>query len=154
MEVNSRDFPRRIAVIDHNSEVICDYLRSCDNVISAVYYPKWQTRENYEIGRSKFVRNGAGFGGLFSLIFVSPRAAHAFFDALHCAKGPSLGTNFTLAGPYTLYAHFHELEWAEKYGVPEDLVRVSVGMEETDHLLEVFAVAVAAAVKAHESGPE
>ena len=78
----------------------------------------------------------------------SPAAAHAFFDSLDCAKGPSLGTNFTLACPYTLYGHWGELEWAAEHGVPEDLIRVSIGMEDTDRLLGVFAAAVQAAERA------
>ena len=150
MECNSRTFCDRIAQIDHNAEVICEFLRSCTRIISQVYYPKWQTRELYDACRSTFAdgRKG-GFGGLFSIVFSSPDAAHFFFDALHCAKGPSLGTNFTLACPYALYGHFDELEWAEKHGVPRDIVRVSIGMEKIDFLLDIFAAAVRAAEEAH-----
>ena len=36
----------------------------------------------------------------------------AFFDALEVQKGPSLGTNFTLACPYTVLAHYM-VPWAE-----------------------------------------
>jgi cystathionine gamma-synthase len=53
-----------------------------------------------------------------------------FFDALNIAKGPSLGANFTLVCPYTLLAHYTELEWAESFGVDRRLVRVSVGLED------------------------
>ena len=52
-----------------------------------------------------------------------------FYDALQLAKGPSLGTNFTLCCPYTLLAHFTELPWAADYGVSSRLIRVSVGLE-------------------------
>ncbi|EKM57566.1 uncharacterized protein PHACADRAFT_88834 [Phanerochaete carnosa HHB-10118-sp] len=145
MELNSRTFCERIVQIDKNAGAICDFLRSRTDIIAQVHYPKWQTHELYDAYRSKFTSGEGGFGGLFSLVFVSPRAAHAFFDALECAKGPSLGTNFTLSCPYTLYGHFTELEWAAKHGVPEDLVRVSVGIEDTMKLLDVFAVAVRAA---------
>jgi cystathionine gamma-synthase len=55
-----------------------------------------------------------------------------FFDALNVFKGPSLGTNFTLACPYTLLAHYTELDWAEGFGVDRRLVRVSVGLEHVD----------------------
>ena len=59
-----------------------------------------------------------------------------------CAKGPSLGTNFTLACPYTIIAHYAELEWADRHGVPLQFVRVSVGMEEQGALLEMVKTAV------------
>lgn len=71
-----------------------------------------------------------GYGYLLSLTFYRPQQAVAFYDALDVAKGPSLGTNFTLACAYTLFAHYGEREWAAGFGVEEFLVRVSVGMEE------------------------
>lgn len=71
-----------------------------------------------------------------SLKFRTREAAYAFYDALPCAKGPSLGTNFTLTCPYTVLAHYWELDWTAQYGVDEDLVRISVGMEDKDTLFE------------------
>ena len=41
-------------------------------------------------------------------------------------KGPGFGTDFTLACPYTLLAHYYERDWAEEYGVAPELVRVWV----------------------------
>lgn len=38
-------------------------------------------------------------------------ATYVSYD-LQVAKGPGFGTNFTLACPYTLLAHYTELEWA------------------------------------------
>lgn len=65
------------------------------------------------------------------------------FDALETAKGPSLGTNFTLCCPYTLLAHYGELEWAAQFGVDSHLIRISVGLEETEELVGVFERALA-----------
>jgi cystathionine gamma-synthase len=156
MERNSRDFRRRIRVIDNNAEAVCEFLRlrsvegGCVSspAVKEVFYPKWTTRENYEhcriLGADEGTQAG-GFGGLFSLTFTSPAASRAFFDALPCHKGPSLGTNFTLACPYTILAHYAEREWAAQYGVEEGLVRISVGMEDTETLLECFGTALKAA---------
>ncbi|KAK7696357.1 hypothetical protein QCA50_001011 [Cerrena zonata] len=151
MERNSRDFARRIRAIDENTEVVCDFLRSHslasssppeNTVIKEVFYPKYTTTEHYNKCK---VSEDAGFGGLFSLTFVTAEAARAFFDALPCYKGPSLGSNFTLACPYTILAHYMERDWAAKYGIEEGLVRVSVGMEDRQTLLEDFGKALAAA---------
>jgi len=71
-----------------------------------------------------------------------------FFDALSCDKGPSLGTNFTLACPYTILAHYNELEWAASYGVEKGLVRVSIGLEDREELEIMFLGALEAAEKA------
>jgi len=113
---------------------------------------KWETRANYEAHRvkedSSTRTRGGGFGGLFSITFTSLPAAEAFFDNLACAKGPSLGTSFTLACPYTILAHYTELDWAKEYGVDVGLVRVSVGLEERGVLLDWFRVAVEKAEEA------
>lgn len=79
-----------------------------------------------------------GFGGLFSLDFVSDAAAQLFYDHLSCHKGPSLGTNFTLACPYTILAHYAELGWAASCGVHTNLIRVSVGLEDHCELVRTF----------------
>ncbi|KAF9460007.1 hypothetical protein BDZ94DRAFT_1170557, partial [Collybia nuda] len=156
MERNSRDFRRRIKVIDTNTEVVCDYLRSRSLVAGApspaikeVFYPKYITPEHYNRCRIQAAAPeagvGGGFGGLFSMTFTSSAASEAFFDALPCYKGPSLGTNFTLACPFTILAHFAELDWAAQYGVEEGLVRISVGMEDKELLLHSFETALKAA---------
>ena len=157
MERNSRDFKQRIRIIDSNAEAVCDLLRQRSLVggasspaIKEVFYPKYITPENYNHCRIKNIASSSdgkagGYGGLFSLTFTSLPASIAFFDTLPCYKGPSLGTNFTLACPYTILAHFAELDWAAEFGVEEGLVRISVGMEDTDVLLRSFEMALAAA---------
>ncbi|KAJ0140715.1 Uncharacterized protein HZ326_16390 [Fusarium oxysporum f. sp. albedinis] len=89
-----------------------------------------------------------GYGYLLSIRFKTPAAAIAFHDALDVAKGPSLGTNFTLGCAYTLFAHYDELEWAEEYGVVKHLVRISVGIENERFLDEVIKTALDAAERA------
>lgn len=73
--------------------------------------------------------------------------AKAFFNALQLCKGPSLGTNFTLACPYAIIAHYQELDRVAKYGVESNLVRVSVGLEREHELCDVFQIAVDEASK-------
>lgn len=159
MERNSRDFAHRTKIIDRNAEAVCDFLRSRSiaggdphATVKEVFYPKYITKEHYERCRIKgdvtTGDKGGGFGGLFSVTFASDAASHAFFDTLPCYKGPSLGTNFTLACPFTILAHFTELEWAAQYGVEEGLVRISVGMEDTNILLLAFEKALDAAFAA------
>ncbi|KAH9018723.1 PLP-dependent transferase [Lactarius pseudohatsudake] len=151
MERNSRNFSERVTKINANAERVCDLLHASSqepsSPITEIFYPKWQTAAHYAARRLP----GGGFGGLFSLAFASPRAAEAFFDALACAKGPSQGTNFTLACPYTILAHSGELDWAAGYGVPSALVRVSVGLEDPGWLHDVFASAMRAAEEAHRA---
>ena len=140
MERNSRDFITRIARINANAETIVDTL-SANSHVKAVYYPTISdTRAHYDACRTPT----GGYGGLLSAVFHSQEDAAAFYDALDLAKGPSLGTNFTLASPFVLLAHYGELEWAENLGVPVALVRFSVGLESEEHLKGVMKKALEA----------
>jgi cystathionine gamma-synthase len=92
LERNSRDFVSRIARINTNAEAICDVLLQHPK-IKQVNYPKHApTRQYYDACR---LPNG-GYGGLLSATFFSMDDAMLFYDNLNTAKGPSLGTNFTL----------------------------------------------------------
>jgi cystathionine gamma-synthase len=140
MERNSRDFKSRIDRVNTNSEAICDILLAHPN-ITQVFYPKHNdTRPNYDLCKTPH----GGYGGLLSCTLKTKEQAVAFYDALDTAKGPSLGTNFTLTSPYVLLAHYQELDWAESFGVNPNLLRISVGLEETKALEEVFKTALKA----------
>jgi cystathionine gamma-synthase len=110
------------------------------NTVDKIYYPKYVTKDVYDA----YKRPNGGYGGVFSILLRNVDAARMFFDALPCAKGPSLGTNFTLACPYTLLAHYNELEWAAEYGVSAHLIRVSVGLEDVAQLRKWFDIALSA----------
>ncbi|RYP92591.1 hypothetical protein DL770_001349 [Monosporascus sp. CRB-9-2] len=139
MERNSRDFKTRIDRVNANAEAICEVLMA-HPLVTKVYYPKYnETRSNYEVCRTP----GGGYGGLLSCTLKSKAHAMAFYDALETAKGPSLGTNFTLTSPYVILAHYQELDWAASFGVDPSLLRISVGLE--DGLRSVFARALQAA---------
>lgn len=155
MERNSRDYRPRIERINNNAYDVTEYLHSRSlgdistpadgKVIDFVYYPRYSTPKTYEAARRLPTLGRGGYGGLFSLTFTSLEASKAFFDSLECAKGPSLGTSFTLASPYTILAHYLELDWAAGFGVPAGLVRISVGEEDGAVLSRCFRHAVAAA---------
>lgn len=143
MEKNSADFEERVITASQNAERAAETLRSHASV-DQVYYPKGNpTQDIYE----KYKRPGEGYGYLLSIRFKTPEAAIAFHDALDVAKGPSLGTNFTLCCAYTLFAHYSELEWAAKFGVVEHLVRISVGIESQECLDILVRTALDAAAQ-------
>jgi cystathionine gamma-synthase len=132
LERNSRDFISRIERINVGAEAIAEKLHS-SSLVKQVYYPKYSpTRGHYDQCRNP----GGGYGGLLSVTFSQVEQAVAFFDALEVQKGPSLGTNFTLSCPYTILAHYGELEWAASFGVEADLIRISFGLEDRQDLEE------------------
>ncbi|PMD27994.1 PLP-dependent transferase [Hyaloscypha hepaticicola] len=141
MERNSRDFVPRIERINHNAEAICNVLQA-HPLVKEVYYPKYSpTKQFYEDCR---IPTG-GYGGLLSFTFHKKDQAVAFYDRIETAKGPSLCTNFTLTSPYVILSHYLELNWAAGFGVPADLLRISVGLEDTEDLKSRFAIALRAA---------
>lgn len=141
METNSRDFSERVALATQNASKVAAQL-SAHPAVTQVFYPEQSvTRHLYD----RFRKAEGGYGYLISICFVSPAAAIAFHDGLDVAKGPSLGTNFTLCCPYTLLAHASELDWAASYSVVEHLVRISVGIEDAETLQQIVAKALAAA---------
>lgn len=154
MERNSRDFVSRARINEENTEALCDFLHSRSTMVGApsaaikdIYYPKWTTRERYDRYRARLDGEYVGgFGGLCSIIFTNDAACHAFYDAFDVYKSPTFGTNVTLACAFSLIAHAQELEWAAEYGAVENLLRISVGLEER----EVVLARVAHALKAAE----
>lgn len=93
-------------------------------------------------------------GYSLSLAFTNQGGAEAFYDALACASGPSLDSNFTLACPYTVLAHSGELDWVAQYNVFRSLVCVSTGLEDASWPHAVFAYALKAAEDAHRDTSE
>lgn len=138
LERNSRDFENRVFQSNATTEALCDWL--CDQpVVKAVYYPKFTLRDAFD----EIKRPGGGYGSLFSVVLHNSAVnAPLFYDQLRISKGPSLGNNFSLACPYTILAHFEELEWAESHGVSRWLVRVSIGLEPLEDLKQRFSEAL------------
>lgn len=134
MERNSRDFIERSTKVNETSVAIVDFLTSCP-LISKVYYPSVSdTKKYYDEVKTK----DGGYGGLISFLFHEPSDAVSFFNAMNFHKGPSLGTNFTLACPYTILAHYQELDEVAKWDIDRNLIRISVGIEDKDEILEVM----------------
>ncbi len=132
MERNSRDVVERIHKINFSAEIICDSLVGHPK-IEKIYYPKYEST-NYDK-----ISHGKGYGCLFSILFKTEDDAIQFYDKLPLCKGPSLGANFTLVCPYVLLAHYNELDWASSFGISKHLIRVSVGLEDSNFLTTLFS---------------
>ncbi|KAK4195417.1 putative cystathionine gamma-synthase [Triangularia verruculosa] len=131
MAENCQSFEERVEIANGNALAVVDLLQKSP-VVKRVFYPSLGDRTRYEA----YMRPNAGYGFLLSITFNRKEQAVAFYNGLNVAKGPSLGTNFTLCCAYTLLAHYNELDRAAQFGVEEYLVRISVGVEERGWLLE------------------
>jgi cystathionine gamma-synthase len=137
---NLSGYPARMERMNENGLAVAELL-AAHPAVAHVWYPSMVTRDHYDAVR----RPGGGYGGLLSFELKNPKRAGRVYDALRISKGPSFGAEFSLACPYTLLAHYKELDWAESCGVPPSLIRVSCGLEATAELLEIFTAALAQA---------
>lgn len=122
---NAEGFGERVAAANRGADVIAEFLAG-HPAVERVWFPKFVDQREYEA----LMRPGAGYGGLMSFVLKNQKRTPRVYDALPWNKGPSLGTNFSLACSYALLAHYRELEWAEDCGVPANLLRLSVGLED------------------------
>lgn len=134
LEVNSRYFEERVRASDENAFEIVQWLREQPQV-EKLWFPDRETHGFYD----DVMRENGAFGGLFSMVLRGGEAAAvSFYNKLEISKGPSLGTNFSLACPYTLLAHYKELDWASERGVDRNLLRFWIGLEDPEDLKERF----------------
>ncbi|KAK3989025.1 putative cystathionine gamma-synthase/beta-lyase [Cladorrhinum sp. PSN332] len=141
MERNSRDFVERVLKASQNAEAMLELFKASPAVKNLSYPKGSKTQDIYD----KLKRPGAGYGFLMSIEFCMEKQAMAFYDNFDVAKGPSLGTNFTLCCPYSILAHYREQEWAASHGVVPHLVRISFGLEDRKWLHERVMKALSAA---------
>ncbi|KAL3231522.1 Cystathionine gamma-synthase [Nakaseomyces bracarensis] len=154
LERNSRDFVERAKKINSITEDLLSKIllkeESSEGLFEKVYFPNItseETKSNYDRVKLK----DGGYGGLISLVFKEEMSARAFYDNLDLNKGPSLGTNFTLVCPYTILAHYAEMDDVAQYGVVKNLVRISVGLETFEELQRIFDKALTAARSASKN---
>jgi cystathionine gamma-synthase len=135
---NLKDYPNRMKTVNANGSELAAWLAE-HPAVAQVWHPSLTHRENYE----SVMRKGGGYGGLLSFVLKNQKKTAKVYDALRFNKGPSFGTAFTLVCPYTLLAHYFELEWAEGCGVSANLLRVSCGLEPFETIKATFEEALA-----------
>lgn len=131
LEENSRDFVERMKVVGRNSVALYEFL-SEHPAVEHVFHSIEDETGLYD----HLLRVEGSHGCLMSFVLRDKYRAQRVYDAMEFSKGPSLGTNFTLVCPYTLLAHYDELDWAESCGVDRTLFRVSVGLEPAELIIE------------------
>ncbi len=98
-----------------------------------VRYPGLSSRPGHEV----VLRQMSGAGGMLSVAFDGAVRARRFMDALRVIRiGVSLGDPSSLVEhPATMSHRGYSKEQRELMGVPDGLVRLSVGLESPDDLL-------------------
>jgi cystathionine gamma-synthase len=134
---NMKGYAKRNTMVNANALALVAFLKD-HPAVASVWHPSITQTENY----AKIMHKKGGYGGLLSVILTNPKKAPKVYDALKLSKGPSFGTSFTLVCPYTLLAHYDELDWTEDCGVPSNLLRISVGLESPETIVNAFTEAL------------
>lgn len=133
LDEGSKSFEQRMKPVNAVAQSLVDFLDNHE-AIEQVWYPSKTTTGFYNLVKTE----KGGYGGLISFTLKNDKKIANFFDQLRISKGPSFGTEFSLICPYTLLAHYDELEWAEGCGVSRNLIRISVGLEGKQELINRF----------------
>lgn len=112
---------------------IARYLQAHPKV-SQVFYPGLETNEQYEIAREQM----RGFGGMLSFALQGGfEAVQTFLPRLRYAhRAANLGAVETIVGVPATTSHVESTQQERAaMGIPESLIRYSVGIEDTDDLI-------------------
>jgi cystathionine beta-lyase/cystathionine gamma-synthase len=118
---------------NQNGLAIAKHLES-NRIIERVIYPGLESHPQHELAKKQM----DGFSGMVSLDLGNPQAAKKFAESTHLFQlAESLGGVESLISVPALQTHASvPPALREKMGVTEGLVRLSVGIEDIDDLLE------------------
>ncbi|HEY1975693.1 MAG TPA: cystathionine gamma-synthase [Candidatus Baltobacteraceae bacterium] len=126
----------------HNAQAVAEFLESHDEV-ARVYYPGLPSHPQHALAK----RQMSGFGGMVSFVLTGP--PERGLDFAHRLKYFSLAES--LGGVESLICHPARMthgsipkEDRERRGVTDGLLRLSVGIEDEDDLIDDLTQALAA----------
>ena len=131
------EYEYRVRKISENTTLLYNFLKKQPKVLEIKSVFHEASSENF----SK-IQNGNNVPGLLSVVFDKDLAF--YYDKLQVAKGPSLGTEFTLAMPYVYLAHYEYLKSESglnklsELGINLNLLRISVGTEPIENIIKAF----------------
>ncbi len=129
---------------------IARFLESHSNVVK-VFYPGLESHEHHEVAR----RQMSGFGGVLSFVIQGGfDSVKSFLPRLRYAHlAANLGAVETVAGPPSTTSHVESSkEERAAAGIPEALIRYSVGIEDVEDLIEDLDQALERVVTAKRMG--
>lgn len=130
---STKTLSQRMKAHNENAVAICEIL-SKEKKIAKLFYPGLKSHPQYELAKSQM----RGFGGIISLELGSYEKAVAFCNALEIFQiAESLGgVESLVCHPVSMTHGSVPKELREKFGLTDGLVRLSVGIEDKDDLIE------------------
>lgn len=142
MAWEGQEFEALMAALNHNTIRVIEFLRR-HPAVRKVY---WALEEESSSWYERLARHPAAIGSMFTLELNIPLAL--FYDRVCLPKGPSFGMKNTLLCPFMYLAHYDLVKtqqgraFLRSHRLDPDLVRVSIGTEPADQLIETFAAAL------------
>ncbi len=135
----------RMERVCHNALELAKWFETCEQ-IESVNYPGLEQSPYHEIAKSQFKN---GYGGMITIRAGSKRKAFSIINHLKYAlKVANIGDTKTLVihPDSTIYSHSSREE-KENAGVYDDLIRISVGIEDIEDLIADFDQAIQAEIE-------
>ena len=133
-----KDYESRMEIISSNTKKLVEYFKTAPFIDEIFYCLNPKYASNYQ----KLMIDENSYTGIISVTFK--KDFKEVYDKLNFAKGPSLGTEFTLLMPYTYLAHYDLItskdgnEFLKEIGLPINLLRISVGIEDINEIINEF----------------
>jgi cystathionine gamma-synthase len=131
------EYENRVKKSSENMILLYNYLKTQPKVLEIKSVFHKDSLENFTK-----IQKGNIVPGLLSVVFDKDLVY--YYDKLQLAKGPSLGTEFTLAMPYVYLAYYEYLKSEsglrklKDLGVNPNLLRISVGTEPIEKIIKAF----------------
>ena len=131
-----KTLPIRMDRHNKNAMAVAEFLKGHDKV-ETVIYPGLPDHPQYELGRKQM----SGAGGMISFLLEDEKDVPVFLDSLKlCTLAVSLGETATLIQhPATMTHAVVPREDRIKYGIMDELIRLSVGLEDPGDIIDDLA---------------
>jgi cystathionine gamma-synthase len=134
LERGLKTFELRMERHNENGQAMAEFLDQHPRV-EKVFYPGLESHRDFDVAR----RTMSGYGGLVTLLVKDAdwRATADVVDAMRIARiGPSLGGVESLVEqPMVMSYHDFAPEDRHRWGIADNMIRVSCGIENTEDLL-------------------
>ncbi|MEI7726005.1 MAG: PLP-dependent transferase [Bacteroidota bacterium] len=141
LALNIEGYENRVQTVSANTKVIIDYLEKSSAVKEVHSVLHAASHENF----LKIRRHPGALPGLISVVFKKQLVF--YYDKLNIPKGPSLGTEFSLAMPYVYLAHYDKVKTQAgrdeliQMGLHPELLRISIGIEPVEEIISALKTA-------------
>ena len=134
LERGLKTFELRMTRHNENGQAIAEFLAAHPRV-EKVYYPGLKTHPYHELAR----RQMRGYGGLVTFLVKDAdwRQTAAIVDATKIARiAPSLGGVESLIEQPLIMSYYEvSPEDRQRFGIPDNMIRLSCGIENTEDLI-------------------